>query len=352
MKRREFLLCGSATAMGNLAGCAGGPSAGGGGQDDDTAPGELSEDELIERANPPEKIVITNFPVTGRVHYAVNEGFFEKRELNVQFTKQPVFGGSANMTALVSKKAHVATNVTITAPINLAAQQDTFVKLLRPTILMDMDAGYKPGTWMVGGEGIDEVADLEGKRIAVHRGGGGISPIGARWIVEQAGLDPSTDIELTQMPLDQIIGSVARGDVAAGNTIEPRVVIAENKDMPITRLGNVHPWFNPGFFTGHWVRPDFVEKRFTLELMRRSFADVHQDLDKKEPALFETISSITGTEKGILLEAFENGFLGKPVLSVDNNVMVHSLETMQDMSEKYNPEFNKRITSEELVLPW
>jgi len=352
--RRELLrVSGGALAAGlstGLGGCLGGIGAPGEGGID-PSPDELTDQELMDEASPPDEIVMTDFPVPTPMYYALEKGFFEARGLNVSLTPQSINGGSRNVQAVLAGNADVAANVSTASPVKLAHQQDQYLHMVHG-VHYDGDP-YVGMNFLVGQEGtVSEVSDLEGETVAMHQGGTGVVPASVKRLVEQAGLDPATDVTFRVLPLPDIVGAVANGEVAAGHVLEPAALRAEAEDLGVTRITPAMGWLYPGNVAGYWVPAAFTQENpYTVELLRRSLGEAYAVAGSSE-WITVTAANVPWSES-LLERAWDEGYAHAPIAEFGETNPLRSLEKQRDLLVTYSEDLDEMdVEPSRLLPPW
>lgn len=361
-KRRRFLKTGTATILGTgigLSGCLGG---GDGGADEPTETatpevGTLSEDELIERAAPPDEIVASNFPVTGmeKVYYAIEAGLFEKRGLNVTLTNNAIFGGPQNIQAVASGDAHIACTVPTANPINFARSSGVFMPMLWSDNYMDLTEGWPDGAWLIAHEEtvISAFEDLDAGSTIVTLQEAPVLIVAIRHMADQAGLDPFDDISINGVPLPEIGGAVAREEADAGVWLDPLILFGRSEGLPIKRVMPAHQWLTKGTVDGYWVKRDFADQYpHTTRLLQATFKEVNEHLlddDKREDVFAQGAKMDLPLE--IFLELWDRKYSYKPAPTFDEALPLESMQKMDRNLTKYT-DVEGSVDVQQLLLPW
>lgn len=386
--RRNFLKITGPAVLGGIAGCLGGDntpaptqaSDGEGSDGDsemtDTPPAEeLSDEELIERADPPDEIVFVNAPVTPHTHWGINQGLFEKRGLNVRLTEQPVFNFEQNLTLAATGQADVSVGSAPSGMISLAKEQDIFMQMVFPMVVVDFPEEYFGYTFTVVNpdSGYQQLEDLAGEEFA-HFGSATEDLASMRWLAEQHGLDPSAvdfgsedpnGLNLTaRIPLNEIVPAVARGEVAGGNSIEPRVLAGQAGGADVTRLTdsdgyplnkNRYHEAEGGGVTAVWaVRPEFSEQHpDTTKLLQRTMAEILgniYDPETQDDYIAFGAETLRVSEE-VYRSQVENRFTGKPVETVEEIRPWESMQKFQDVMNEY-VDYGSNVDVMRHILPW
>ena len=163
------------------------------------------------------------------IYLGIKQGFFaaEKLELNIQTAQ----GGAAIIPGVVSGQYQFG--FSNTASLLLAGSQGLPLKVVSAGNASTGEAGKDFGAVVVKKDSpIKSAKDLEGKRVAVNTLKN-INTLTVSNAVRQAGGDPSK-VTFVELPFPQIEAAVAKGDVDAGQVVEPFLTIAkEAGDVPI-----------------------------------------------------------------------------------------------------------------------
>lgn len=386
--RRNFLKITGPAVLGGMAGCLSGnntptptQASDGDGSDGDSemtdtpSAEELSDDELMELADPPDEIVFVNAPVTPHTHWAIDQGLFEKRGLNVRLTEQPVFNFEQNLTLAATGKADVSVGTAPSGMISLAKEQDIFMKMIFPMVTVDFEAGYYGYTFTVVNpdSGYEELADLAGEEFA-HFGSSVEDLASMKWLADQHGLDPAgvdfgsddpNGLNLTaRIPLNEIVPAVARNEVAGGNSIEPRILAGQAGGANVTRLTdtdgqplnkNRYHEADGGGITATWgCRPEFAEDYpHTVKLLQRAMAETLShiyDPETQDDYIAFGAQTLRVSED-VYRQQVENRFTSKPVESVEEVRPWESMQKFQDVMNQY-VDYGSTVDVMRLILPW
>jgi NitT/TauT family transport system substrate-binding protein len=140
-----------------------------------------------------------------------------------------------------------------------------------------------PLFWFLGGPGLASLADLAGKRLAVHPGH---TPPGAfaRIVLRQAGLDPDRDVQLVVQPPGDYglyLRQLRRGEIDAayvGSTMAPEAVAAENGWRVLAWVGDHFKIPTVGVVVDPThIQPDDPAVQAVVRAQRRALKVVHDD---------------------------------------------------------------------------
>lgn len=158
------------------------------------------------------------------VYLGIKQGFFaaEKLELSIQTAQ----GGAAIIPGIVSGQYQFG--FSNTASLLLAGSQGLPLKVVSAGNSSTGEAGKDFGSVMVKkGSPIKSAKDLVGKRVAVNTLKN-INTLTVSNAVREAGGDPTT-ITFVELPFPQIPPAIAKGDVDAGQVVEPFQTIAKEQ---------------------------------------------------------------------------------------------------------------------------
>jgi NitT/TauT family transport system substrate-binding protein len=152
------------------------------------------------------------------LEYGVSEGFFRKRDLEVEV--QPSQGGATVVPAVVSGDVDIGGSNLVS--VLLAQAKDIPVKIVAPgTFVAEKDFS---AIVVAKDSDIRARADLEGKTLAVNTLKN-VAEVTARASLERRGVDTSK-IELTEVDFPDMTAAVEQGRVDAAFAIEPFVTQA------------------------------------------------------------------------------------------------------------------------------
>ena len=150
------------------------------------------------------------------LEYGVREGFFRKRDLEVEV--QPSQGGATVVPSVVSGDVDIGGSNLVS--VLLAQSKDIPVKIVAPGTFVD---GTKDFSAIVVAKDSDirSPADLEGKTLAVNTLKN-VAEVTARASLDKQGVD-SSKVELTEVDFPDMTAAVEQGRVDAAFAIEPFV---------------------------------------------------------------------------------------------------------------------------------
>jgi NitT/TauT family transport system substrate-binding protein len=153
------------------------------------------------------------------LEYGVKEGFFEKRDLDVEV--QPSQGGATVVPAVVSGDVDIGGSNLVS--VLLAQGKDIPVKIIAPGTFVDGNKDFS-AIVVAKDSPIREPADLEGRTLAVNTLKN-VAEVTARAALEKEGVD-SSKVELTEVDFPDMTAAVEQGRVDAAFAIEPFVTQA------------------------------------------------------------------------------------------------------------------------------
>jgi ABC-type nitrate/sulfonate/bicarbonate transport system substrate-binding protein len=83
--------------------------------------------------------------------------------------------------------------------------------------------------------GITEVADLAGKTVGVNNFAGNFD-LHLRYLLEEEGLDPEKDLDITVVPISAVVPAVLEGSIDAGAVVGAGSLMAENEEALVTAV--------------------------------------------------------------------------------------------------------------------
>jgi NitT/TauT family transport system substrate-binding protein len=153
--------------------------------------------------------------------YGVEQGFFEKRGLDVQLT--PSQGGATVVPAVVAGDTDIAGSNLVS--VLLAQGKDIPVKIVAPgTFVREQRSQDFSAILAAGDSNIRSPQDLEGKTLAVNTLKN-VAELAAKASLAKQGVDVST-IELAEVDFPDMNGALTQGRVDAAFQIEPFVSLA------------------------------------------------------------------------------------------------------------------------------
>jgi NitT/TauT family transport system substrate-binding protein len=174
----------------------------------------------------PAKVKIGVIPIVdvAPIYLGVKQGFFSAEGLDVSL--ETAQGGAAIVPGVVSGQFQFGfSNVT---SLLLASSKGLPLKVVSSGVastgVPDKDFG---AVIVKAGSPIKTAADLAGKRVAVNTLKN-INTTTINQVVRAAGGDPAT-IQYVELPFPDIAPAIAKGDVDAGQVVEPFLTIATNQ---------------------------------------------------------------------------------------------------------------------------
>jgi NitT/TauT family transport system substrate-binding protein len=177
------------------------------------------------------KVTVGLIPIVdvAPVYLGIKQGYFaaEKLELTIQTAQ----GGAAIIPGVVSQQYQFG--FSNTASLLLAGSQGLPLKVVSAGNSSTGEPGKDFGAVVVKKDSLIKSAkDLQGKRVAVNTLKN-INTLTVSNAVRQAGGDP-TKITFVELPFPEIPPAIAKGDVDAGQVVEPFLTIAKDQgDVPI-----------------------------------------------------------------------------------------------------------------------
>ena len=160
------------------------------------------------------------------IYLGIQQGFFKEQGLDVKL--ETAQGGAAIIPAVVSGQYQFGFSNTIS--LLVAESKGVPIKAVAAGVSSTGKDGADFGAVVVPKDSpIKTAADLAGKRVAVNT----LNNINTTTInkaVRDAGADPST-INYTELAFPDIAAAVAKGDVDAGQVVEPFLTIAKGQGM-------------------------------------------------------------------------------------------------------------------------
>jgi len=167
------------------------------------------------------KIGVITIVDVAPIYLGVKQGFFSSEGLNVSL--ETAQGGAAIVPGVVSGQFQFG--FSNTTSLLLAASQGLPLKVVAAGVASTGQTGKDFGAVIVKGNSpIKTAADLAGKRVAVNTLKN-INTTTVNKVVRDAGGDPTT-IKYVELPFPDIAAAIAKGDVDAGQVVEPFLTIA------------------------------------------------------------------------------------------------------------------------------
>lgn len=158
------------------------------------------------------------------LYLGIEKGFFADEGLDL--ITENAQGGAAIVPAVVSGQCQFGFSNTVS--LLLADVRGLELKVVTAGISTTGVAGKDFGAVMVRPESpITSAADLAGKKVAVNTLNN-INTVTINEVVRKAGANPST-ITFVELPFPEIAPAITRGDVDAGQVVEPFLTIAEQQ---------------------------------------------------------------------------------------------------------------------------
>lgn len=172
------------------------------------------------------------------IYLGKQKGFFKDEGLDL--TLETAQGGAAIVPGVVSGQYQFGFSNTIS--LLLASSKGLPLKVVSNGVAATKDPAKDYGGVVVKGDSpIKTIADLAGKKIAVNTLNN-IQTTTINELVRKAGGDPS-GIKYVELPFPDIAPAVAKGDVDAGQLVEPFLTIA--KDQGDRTLGSNYAGLMP-----------------------------------------------------------------------------------------------------------
>ncbi|GAA4672176.1 ABC transporter substrate-binding protein [Phytohabitans rumicis] len=188
-----------------------------------SACGSESDDAGSTASTGPTAVTVGVIPIVdvAPIYLGIKQGFFSAEGLNVSL--QTAQGGAAIVPAVMSGQYQFGfSNAT---SLLLADSKGLPLKVVSSGVASTGEPGKDFGAVIVKADSpIKSAADLAGKRVAVNTLKN-INTTTVNEVVRQAGGDPAT-ISYVELPFPDIVSAVAKGDVDAGQVVEPFLTIA------------------------------------------------------------------------------------------------------------------------------
>ncbi|OHV32310.1 nitrate ABC transporter substrate-binding protein [Pseudofrankia sp. EUN1h] len=234
------------------------------------------------------------------IYLGVQQGFFKAEGLNLKLATAQ--GGAAIVPGVTSGQYQFG--FSNTTSLLLAASKGLPVKALTAGVATTGSEGKDFGAVVVPADSpIHSAADLAGKRVAVNTLNN-INTTTVNAAVRAGGGDPS-GIDYVELAFPEITPAVAKGDVDAGQLVEPFLTIAKNQGM--REVTSNYAATNPSltiamyFTSANYAKshPDVV-RRFTTA-MNKSLAYADGNPDAVRTVLTSYLKIDPAVQKAITL---------------------------------------------------
>lgn len=227
------------------------------------------------------------------IYLGVEKGFFKEEGLDV--TLEPAQGGAAIIPAVASGQYQFG--FSNTTSLLLAQTQGIPIEVVTAGVNATHDpAADMAGVLVKAGSDITSPKDLEGKKVAVNTLKN-INTTTTNELVRQDGGDPTT-IEYVELAFPEIGPAIEKGDVDAGQVVEPFLTIGTQGGM--TDLGSNFVAADPGLAVAeYFTSTSYAESNadtvaaFTTAMNESlDYAQQHPDEVKK---ILPTYTDIDGS---------------------------------------------------------
>ncbi|GAA1537307.1 NitT/TauT family transport system substrate-binding protein [Microbacterium ginsengiterrae] len=215
--RRILAVSAAAALATSLVACSGSSDAGG---------------DASEPSEGPTAITVATYPVMSNaaVYIGVEEGIFADNGLDV--TLETITSGPDSVPTLLSGDL-TFTSIDVPTLINATKEDVGLVAVGAMMVGVDVDRGYV-GVVAAPDKGIEDWADLEGKKVGVNAlGSTPVALISAS--MEAVGADPST-VQWVQIAQPETIPALQAGQLDAANLAQPLLTAAE--EAGFEQVGN------------------------------------------------------------------------------------------------------------------
>jgi ABC-type nitrate/sulfonate/bicarbonate transport system substrate-binding protein len=270
--------------------------------------------------------------------YSIYNGYYADEDLNVSWVT--FRGGSSVVQAIMAGELDGGVMGSSPAIIR-AVSKDVPIKVVA---VGELGTVEKPGDYLVvrKDSGIKSMSDLAGKTIAVHRLGTTLD-LTLRIALENVGLDPTSDVTITQVSVPNQPQALLQGEVDAA-FIFPMAYpgLEEDVDVILTP-GDVFPEgapFGMVLFTEEFIEnhPGEVEKFVKAYLTGIEWATDNPE-KAAELAAEDIGASVEDTKK-----------MPWPAFNPSGRIDAESFELVIDALEEYDPEsLGRDVTVDEFV---
>jgi NitT/TauT family transport system substrate-binding protein len=214
------------------------------------------------------------------LQYGVEEGFFEKRDLNVEVT--PSQGGATVVPSVVSETVDIGGSNLVS--VLLARGEDIPVQIVAPGTFVQADRKGDFSAIVVAGDGdIRSPADLEGKSLAINTLKN-VAEVTAKASLEKRDVDVSR-VELAEIDFPDMLPALEQGRVDAAFAIEPFVTQALEAGHRV--IDRPYVGTRPGLQIGcYFASERYVEENGDVIQRFREGVGETADAIRSEPAAF------------------------------------------------------------------
>lgn len=256
------------------------------------------------------KLVIGYWPISAGLPFyaAVNEGYFKAAGVNVEVARYP--GPNQVVEAIIAGRVDGCANgVAITA---LALADQLSPGLLKLVVLNFANEKYVLDHVIVpAGSPIKSVRELSGKRIGC---GPGINNVTlAKTILEKAG---NTNFQVTELPQNQLVPSLAAGQLDAAYVLEPAAVIGRQQGLTRSLGAGVVSRFALGDPNTPWIggaaalsSTALKEKAALVPGYLKAYANGVDYVRKNGLAANKHLAGYTALEGDVVKEVPVSGFI-------------------------------------------
>ncbi|MFD6421305.1 ABC transporter substrate-binding protein [Streptomyces sp. NPDC060198] len=248
------------------------------------------------------------------IYLGIKQGFFEEEGLELKL--ETAQGGAAIVPGVMSDQYQFGFSNTVS--LLLGGSKGLGLQAVAAGVSSTGEKGKDFGGVVVKGDSaIKSAADLAGKKIAVNTLQN-INTITVNEAVRAAGGDPS-GIEYVELAFPDIAPAVAKGDVDAGQLVEPFLTIAQGQgDRQVT---SNYAETDPGLLVGAYFTSDTYAKRNPKAVtafgaaMKKSMAYATEHPDDVRAILTEYTDIAADVQKNAVLPSWpteiETGSLQK-----------------------------------------
>jgi NitT/TauT family transport system substrate-binding protein len=213
-------------------------------------------DSASASADGTSKVTVGVIPIVdvAPIYLGIKQGFFKDEGLDLKL--ETAQGGAAIVPGVVSGQYQFGFSNTVS--LLLANTQNVPIKVVTAGVNANQENGKDFGAVIVkAGSPIKSPKDLAGKKVAVNTLKN-INTTTVNEMVRQDGGDPSK-IQYVELPFPDIASAVAKGDVDAGQVVEPFLTIAQQQGD--TQIGSNYVATSPGLAVGLY----FTSKQYAAQ---------------------------------------------------------------------------------------
>jgi NitT/TauT family transport system substrate-binding protein len=262
-----------------------------------TACGGSSDSGTGSSAGGATKVTVGVIPIVdvAPIYLGIKQGFFKKEDLDLKL--ETAQGGAAIVPGVVSGQYQFGFSNTVS--LLLANSKQVPIKVVTAGVNANDQAGKDFGAVIVKkGSAIKSPKDLAGKKVAVNTLNN-INTTTVNELVRQDGGDPSK-IQYVELGFPDIVSAVAKGDVDAGQVVEPFLTIAQQQGD--AQIGSNYVAADPGLAVGlYFTSQQYAQQH--KDVVKHFAAAMNESLDYAQTHPDEAkqiLTTYTDIDAGVL----------------------------------------------------